>query len=458
MKKNAFTVLFWCAVAATLALWLINWWAGRSLFIDEANVARNLYDRSFTGLFQPLDHQQYAGPLYLVLGKAAGELLGYREWALRLPAFLGGLAALYALCLGNRSLRLGPWGILTVLLLMVNAAGLRYVGEVKPYAMDLGMSAIILVLALRENWSWRTWLPVGLIAPWLSLPAIFVLASVGVSGLFKLPARRRLGWSLTGAAWLLSFAVLRALVLSPALGSAYLAEYHQRFFLPLPGADFSWSVLGSVLETIPKTAFGFTAFSLVIGTGLAFYGAIRTAPWRACLLLSPTLFVLVASAGGYYSILPRLILFTLPGWWWLAVIGTRELPGRYWRGGALAAWLVVLVSANTLRHFVSPLDFSGVRGLVTQYDRAYRPVLHRAAVPGADYYWRIHPDYRLPNPPPFRTELSYVGREVFLYGHSGGDPQGLTADIVTKGRGRGCKARIEESKGLRTAIYLDCPD
>jgi len=80
---------FYCLIGAGLLLWLINWWHARPVFIDEANVARNLFDRSFTGFFQPLDHQQYAPPFFMVVSKLCGELFSYGERALRLPAIAG---------------------------------------------------------------------------------------------------------------------------------------------------------------------------------------------------------------------------------------------------------------------------------------------------------------------------------------------------------------------------------
>ena len=43
----------------------------RSLFIDEANLARNIAEKGYLTLFSNLDYEQYAPPIFLVLSKLA---------------------------------------------------------------------------------------------------------------------------------------------------------------------------------------------------------------------------------------------------------------------------------------------------------------------------------------------------------------------------------------------------
>ena len=107
IRYPPFRVVLFVLLAAGLLLWGINLLYGRPLFLDEANVVRNLYDRSYTDLFRPLDYEQYAPPLYLVTTKFLADLLGYREMVLRLPALLGGLMAVIGVLATGKSL---AWG------------------------------------------------------------------------------------------------------------------------------------------------------------------------------------------------------------------------------------------------------------------------------------------------------------------------------------------------------------
>ncbi|MBC6994539.1 hypothetical protein QWY85_06135 [Neolewinella lacunae] len=449
---------------AGLALWLINWWAGRPLFIDEANLVRNLYDRSFGELFTPLDHAQYAPPLYLVLAKACGELFGYGERSLRLPALLGGVLGIVGLVLGSRTLRLGDWTLLVLALLFVNPTVLRYVGEVKPYALDLGIAALLLAGGLRYPRPHWLWVVAGAVAVWWSLPAAFVLAAVGGTRLFA--KEGRLGWLLVSGLWLLSFVVLYLVLLRPSVNDVQLANYHEQYFFPLPGtAGFDWLRALWLLVELPKLAFGFTAWSIGVGTALALAGlALR--PTAAALLFWPVLLVLAASTQGQYSLITRLLLFTLPGWWWLAAISSQrvfaeqKIPSLA-RYGLLLGWLIVLGGSNVSRHYTSPLSFSDARWLVTTFDPGYRPLLHYSSEPAFDYYRRIHPVSGAPqSTTPTVQDLQDqppTGKYVLLYDVlTNGNIRARMEHDQVLGAQRRCKVRTEAMANA-ARIYLDCP-
>src|SRR5688500_20345890 len=57
--------------------------ARRSLWFDEAALAMNIVERSFSGLLRPLDHEQTAAPLFLWAERLALLVDGNNEWALR---------------------------------------------------------------------------------------------------------------------------------------------------------------------------------------------------------------------------------------------------------------------------------------------------------------------------------------------------------------------------------------
>jgi hypothetical protein len=466
-----------CLVLIVLGgtLWLINWWAGRPLFLDEANVARNLFDRSFSGMFSPLDHRQYAPPLYLVMAKVCGELFGYGERALRLPALAGGVLAIYGLILASKSLNLGWWLLLPLALAFLNPEVLRYVGEVKPYSIDLGVAALLTAMALtKQRFSWVLWSLVGVLAAWLSLPAVFVLAAAGAALFLFAEARerkqqrgKRLIWLGIGACWLFSFAVLYFTVLRPAIGSSYLNTYHEIFFLPFPQQNYPWEQLGKLLLSLPKLAFGFTTISIFFGTAALAIGWLRSSWFQRTLFMGPVLVALAVSGFGYYSMIPRLLLFVLPGLWLLAAIGSKHifetttLPG-YWKYGFIVIWLFVLGGTNVVRHYWQPLTFSDTRQLTTTIEEGYTPVLHHGVVPGFDYYQRIHPETRNETPPEVREGdirlQDFPGKYVLLYDvlTQGNIRQSVQADSIWA-TARGCKVRTVAMYRAK-AVYVECEE
>ncbi|MEM6769301.1 MAG: hypothetical protein AAF597_01855 [Bacteroidota bacterium] len=470
MRKDLLWWLSFALVGAGLILWGINWWANRPLFLDEANIARNLYDRSFTTLFSPLDHKQYAPPLYLVIAKACGALFGYTERSLRLPALLGGIMAIYGLIVGSKALKLRWWALLPLALLFVNPTVLRFVGELKPYGLDLGVAALFVGYGLkgfRPNWKWAV---AGLFAIWLSLPSVFILAALGSHYFYralrsssKTNPVRLADWFLAGGAWIVSFVGLYLLIIRPSVGSQHLEVYHRAYFFPIPGQGGFWSAAGDLSLTFPKLAFGYTALAITVGvfvvvTAFAFRKA-RLAFW----LLLPVVFAIFASTIGHYSLIPRLLLFTLPGWWLLAAQVSEQLTKRlppYGRVLLVGLWLLVLAGTNVIRHYRTPEVFSDVRDLTWELQEGYTPILHHGAVPGYDFYQRIHPKG------PQSTEIvqernikhaTFPGKYVLLY------------DVLTQGNirtsaeqdsiwaaGRGCHVRTEPYFRAK-AVYLDCP-
>ena len=480
MRKEYQKYAFYLLVASGLCLWIINWWAGRPLFIDEANVARNLYDRSFGGLFLPLDHQQYAPPFYLLLAKASGELWGYGELALRLPAMIGGLLAIAGLWLAGRTLKLGWWTLLPLALLFVNPAVLRFVGEVKPYGLDLGLAAIIIAFALKKPQPGRKWLVLGLLAPWFSLPSVFVLAAAGVASILTIIikptvsqaeddrkiVRSVLRWFGIGAAWLISFGVLYVTVLQKSISSQYLAQFHAQYFFPVPGKNFDFHQALELLYSFPRQAFGFTTVAIIGGIFFSGLGLLRKYTDQKLLLLLPIVAVVITSSFGLYSLIPRLLLFTLPGCWLLAAVGSKELALDYpssplVKYGLPLIWVVIVGATNVVRHYVAPISFSDSRELVTNIPDGYRVVVDPGALPAWDYYRRIHPILKdevfSGLPPTDIKQQTYPGNYILLY-------DVLTQLRITHRLERDSKWATERGCSVRkkpmfraAAVMVDCP-
>ena len=85
---------FAALVAVGWVLRLVRYAHDRSLWGDEARLALNLRDRSFTGLVHPLAYIQAAPTGFLLAEKVVVRALGDSEYSLRLLPLAAGLASL----------------------------------------------------------------------------------------------------------------------------------------------------------------------------------------------------------------------------------------------------------------------------------------------------------------------------------------------------------------------------
>src|SRR6185503_8451750 len=169
------------------ALRLRQYLTSRSLWADEAMLALNIVNRSFGELFQPLDFNQGAPIGFLLVEKFFNAILGRHELVLRFFPFLAGLAALglFYLLLKQTTHRTGL--LVGLALFAVNPQLVYYTSESKQYIVDVMVLLAILVLALPlfqrppRRQDFLILAAAGILALWLSHPALFALAGIGVA-------------------------------------------------------------------------------------------------------------------------------------------------------------------------------------------------------------------------------------------------------------------------------------
>ncbi len=188
-------------LAVGVAVRLVRYLLRFPLSGDEAMLAMNLLDRDYAGLVQPLDFHQIAPPLFLWMELTAVKLLGFHEWSLRLFPLLCGVASLFVFHRLARLLLRGTALVLAVGIFAATYSGLRYAAEVKPYGVDLLVSTLLLLLAVRwwrqpddTRWLWALTAAAPL-ALGLSYPAVFVAGGVSLAVAAVLSGTRsRRGW------------------------------------------------------------------------------------------------------------------------------------------------------------------------------------------------------------------------------------------------------------------------
>ncbi len=308
-----------------IALRLSVFFQDRSLFLDEANLARNIVEKTHLDFFKPLDYQQYAPPIFMNIEKGAVQLLGATELAMRLPVLLASLAMLLFFVLLGRQLFTNPIPYLFGFsLLCVNIFFIRYGTEIKQYTMD-GLVTLALLYAhlrtfsLSENRSLWWWL-LAAVAIWVSMPAVFVLATIGLQHLVKAwrdkSWQQLYAWVLISTFWLLHFGLYYGLILRQDLSKGALMDYHTQYFFPLiPTSVETLNRFFVLWWLFFRTAVGYTVLAQITGIGLFLTGLVWLyAKYRDWLFLLgfPVFLCLLASNLGFYSLIPRLTLFFLP--------------------------------------------------------------------------------------------------------------------------------------------------
>ena len=178
-------------VAFGLICRLSQYAAHTSLWHDEAFVALNVTQKSFAGLFGPLDWNEPSPPGFLVIEKLVVAAFGRSESALRLVPLLAGLgtmvgfAGLARLCCGS-----GLATLWAVLLMAASDKLIAQANEVKHFTLDLLWAQLLTLVALRcwlasDSQRQRIaglllWGTLGALGLWLSFASLFVFAGTSL--------------------------------------------------------------------------------------------------------------------------------------------------------------------------------------------------------------------------------------------------------------------------------------
>ena len=419
MRGFRFVAAALVTLGIILRLW--HWGFSRSLWIDEARLALNVAGRSFGELAKPLWFDQSAPLLFLWSSKLATLMFGVSEESLRLIPTLAALAAVPLMYGMVRSV-IGERGALCAsALLAVSPIVLYFSNEVKPYSSDVLVSTVLFLVTFRglsdETDRTLRWIAAtGLVAPWVSLGAYFVLPGCYLA-LWLTRSTRARAWQLgaIGTIWILSCLVAYSITYAPAASNPYLYEFWQHRLL-VPGPGFLTRVWEAACEILSGSVSGVVALpgtpgplvsaaTILTGT-LIIVGsrvvAKRSGP-HAIIILLPLVLLAIASLIGRYPLALRLAFFALPSLYLLfsagaiRILGALEKTARFNVSPALLVVLLVVPTGRSLAYAIQPERWGPIADAVEDLRRQAKPddliYIGAGALPAWGFYstdWGAH--------------------------------------------------------------------
>lgn len=301
----------------------------RSLWVDEAMVALNIISSSFTDLMKPLQHGQLKPIGFLFIENFFVNSFGNSEYALRAFPFICGILSIFIFYDISKKIFNEKVVIISLSLFILGDRLIHYSSETQPYSSDVFISLFLVWIYLRlneSNYSWQDALILliaGIVSVWISLPAAFILASIGCVWFYQLFIKKEkdsiIYLLLCGMAWFISFvfhySLLRNNLSQMNPNGVYgWFEGAKTFMplLPLKPSDVRWYIdtFFNVLADQPTRLFlpGISGFCYI--AGLVSLYKKRTEAFL--LLLLPVILALIASGFKLYPFYIRWIIFLVP--------------------------------------------------------------------------------------------------------------------------------------------------
>ena len=367
------------AVAAGVLLRAVQYFANSSLWVDEAALSRNILDRSFAQLTQPLDYAQSA-PIGFLIAQKVMVSFGGSELVLRAIPFAASVAALVIFAAIVRRVLTEFGQAVAVTAFALGSPFIYFGAQAKPYSTDVAVALLLTWLLLRgieKSQSNGYWLACGVIAVAgcaVSHAATLLVAShclaLGWCYWREQAPLSRPQFVAVQCLWIAGVAISAWLSLDSinAPDLAYSREVYSAWFVPIPytAGDALWLVRRMV------DAFGLPQFAMPRLDG----GLRYAAPWLyaivavvgfgvslmrrrpvALVLLLPILAAIAASAvrmyplGGRHTLylLPILIVGAVAGWELLTVtlLERTGMRSQWLMWGAALLFLAAPLAAIT---------------------------------------------------------------------------------------------------------------
>lgn len=355
-------------------------------------LALNIVNRNFIGLFKPLNFNQGAPIGFLLVEKFFNTILGRNELVLRFFPFIAGTISLWLFYLLLKKLANQTGLLIALALFAVNPQLVYYTSETKQYIVDVTVCIALLLLAFplfEGQTTKRNVIRLGLagvLGLWLSHPALFVLAGIGLALLIiNLGEHNFSSLRLIvglGVLWLANLVLLYFINLRALSHSQYLLNYWNGAFIPMPPwsdlrwIPFSFNDTVTVWYGMPHLAL--LVFPLIVfGWWILFHESRAFAVALAFILTLTT----IASALRLYPAHGRLALFLLPNGFILIGKAVEELqkrlPTRRLASsiGILALSAILLYSpfVTSTQYLIAPKYFEHIRPYMDYLSTSWKP-------------------------------------------------------------------------------------
>ncbi len=320
-------ILAWAIIGLGILLRIAVYLQNRNLFIDEANLARNIYERGFLELLHPLDYEQYAPPIFLWILKISTLLFGYSEYAFRIYPLLAGIGTLFVLYLILKEMTSFKSMWYPLFLMATAFMFIKFSSELKQHGCDMFMVLLLVLLTLKTDILKTAqrkfillWCIAGSVAIWLSMPSVFMLAGAGISYMYtavrKKDIKKIFSVVVIGAVWIVQFLFYYFTMLKQQANSDYIQSTLNDYFIYLlPNGKeqmmHNWYLFRNILMLVAGGTFLAWFFSFVLFVTAAVSLLIKNTA-RALLLILPVFFTFLAAGFHQYAILERYILFLTP--------------------------------------------------------------------------------------------------------------------------------------------------
>ena len=380
----------------------------RDLFIDEANVARNIYEKSYVELAGVLDYEQFAPPLFSMFTKLNATLFGFNEMALRLLPFISSLLAILLFVYLIHLLIGFKHAIYPLALFAGGYLFLHYATELKQYSSDFLVTLILLVTAIKtakQLGTWQhtlLWMLIGSLALWLSMPSVFILFSIGMFWFLKILEEQNYSklyhLFIASGIWLLQFALYYYLILQHQVSSDYLQNYHAEAFLYFPK---NWGSIMHDLRLVSgiiSQAGGHTSLALIFNCLLLTVGTIaliKKDKKRAVIFILPLVLLCFAALVHKYALVARLTLFIQPIVLLLIAYGVYTLftvKSWWFRAVIIIIMLVNVYNHQNFKYLYDRFEIQEIHYALDKIEDAQLqknkdPIwVHNGAVPAFIYY------------------------------------------------------------------------
>jgi hypothetical protein len=375
--------LSWIIIGLGIILRFRQYLFNRSLWLDEAYLAVHIVDKSFSELlFKPLlkPFAAFAPPGFLAVEKLLFNVFGNSEYVLRLFPFFAGIISLFLFYRVAKRLMSPKVIPIALIIFAVSGPLIYYSSEVKQYSSDVFIALLLYLATLDIRSKGLTVLRVvkfsiiGAVAIWFSHPAVFILAGVGTSlTLFSLKDKE---WSkflrllIVCSVWIFSFVIFYFVSLQDIAKNESLINFFGYSYMPLPPThlwEIRWFIdtFYDVFKNLGIFLYGIAALVFLIGCYIMF----SEKKVDFSLLITPTLFALLASGLHRYPFTVRFLLFTAPSIILFIAAGVGEIIDKTRNNSpAIGIVLVVLLLFDPLYfacfHLMKPRTVSEIRPVI----------------------------------------------------------------------------------------------